>query len=74
VAWFYGDLPVITDQRSFWSCAECAVLWAPLTERQIREIVWRAEIPPAGRRPHGGRGRAPLVFEADLLIDLLSRP
>ena len=40
--------------------------------RQVRVLIARAKVQPAGRRPHSSRGRAPLVYSAGDLIDLLA--
>lgn len=40
--------------------------------RQVRLVIAMARMEPAGRRPHAGRGRAPLVFDADILTDILA--
>jgi hypothetical protein len=55
----------------YWSVTEIAILYF-LQPREIRVIITRAQIAPAGRRPHAGRGRAPLVFPAEALVDALS--
>lgn len=69
--WSYGDLPVITDQACYWSVAEISILYF-IPPREIRVIIAEARIAPAGRRPNAGRGRAPLVFPAELLVDAFS--
>jgi len=76
VAWSAAGLPVIVSYTAFWSPAEAAILFAPLTARQCRERALQAGLSPAGRRPSEGRGRAALVYSADdwclLLGGLLS--
>lgn len=61
----------ICDQRSYWTPAEAACLFPPLTPADVRRMIRAAGVEAAGVRPPGGRGRAPLVYDAGVLCDLL---
>jgi hypothetical protein len=61
---------VIADRRAFWSVSEASILFM-VSPRRARALISASGIEPAGRRPHGGRGRSELVWDADDLIDVL---
>lgn len=62
----------ITDQKYYWSYFEITVLFPHYTERQVREKLAEAGLRPAGKRPPKGRGRSPVVFDADAVVDILA--
>lgn len=70
--WSSAGLPVINTYEAFWTPAEAAILFAPLTPRQCREMALAAGLTPAGKRLSGGKGRPALVYSADDWCDLLA--
>jgi hypothetical protein len=55
----------------FWSLSEIQVLFGPMPERELRQILHDHAIHAAGVRPAAGRGRPPLVYPAADVCDVL---
>lgn len=62
---------VIRDQEDYWTLAEIRLLFAPVTDHELRRIIAGNGIEAAGVRPASGRGRPPLVYPAAAVCDIL---
>jgi hypothetical protein len=66
-----GTFSVISSQIEFWSLDDIQVLFGPMPDRQLRQILHDHAIHAAGVRPACGRGRPPLVYPAADVCDVL---
>ena len=69
--WRYGCLGTITAVDAYWTVQEAAMLFAPLSPREVRARITAAGVCAVGRRPQQGRGRSALVYDAVVLCQLL---
>lgn len=62
----------IRSQSNYWTAQEAAFLFPPLTHRQVRDMIRKAQLEPAGKRPGEHAGRPAPVYDADVLTVLLA--